>query len=586
MAAFEIRRASIPPLLRGVTSPGLPRPSSRPRRGRGVAVRFFATVLLLWPTVALAQVLDTQFSTTNGTVHSIACDGNTIYIGGEFTQVQPPVGPPVARHFIAALDATTGMPTSWAPEANNYVRALLVSDGVVYAAGLFTSIGGRTRNRIAALDATTGAATDWDPAADNTVYALAASGSTILAGGLFTSIGGQTRNRIAALDAASGAATGWDPDASFSQTVVASVSTLMRIGDTVYVGGHFRQIGGQSRTCLAALDATTGAATAWDPSPGNDVISLAASGNTIYAGGGFYRIGGYLHNYVGAVDATTGVAIDWNPGLSGGLGNVRALVVNGNTVYIGGHFTMGEPLAPTGLEFAAVDATTGQDTGWHPDFCLYCAIRSMAKSGNTLYVGGEFTEPRAHLAAFTLDVPTPVLVSLVSVEAEPGRVRLTWHVADGRATVATVSRSTTAGDWQAIASVTPDGSGMLTYEDEEVLAGTRYGYRLGVSVDGSQEFLGETWVDVPRIDLALAGLRPNPAEQGPTIAFTLPDAAPARLEVVDVTGRRVFEREVGALGAGSHLVDLATRRPLPVGMYLIRLTRGEHSLTARGVVTR
>ena len=82
------------------------------------------------------------------------------------------------------------------------------------------TIGGQTRNHIAALDASTGLATAWNPGADGRnrrngdVGALAVSGSTVYAGGYFTSIGGQTRNHIAALDASSGLATAWDPDAN------------------------------------------------------------------------------------------------------------------------------------------------------------------------------------------------------------------------------------------------------------------------------------------------------------------------------------------------------------------------------------
>ncbi|GIW09481.1 MAG: hypothetical protein KatS3mg061_0538 [Dehalococcoidia bacterium] len=48
---------------------------------------------------------------------------------------------------------------------------------------------------------------------DDWVYALAVSGSTVYVGGGFTSVGGQTRNRLAALDAATGNVTSWNPNA-------------------------------------------------------------------------------------------------------------------------------------------------------------------------------------------------------------------------------------------------------------------------------------------------------------------------------------------------------------------------------------
>jgi hypothetical protein len=44
------------------------------------------------------------------------------------------------------------------------------------------------------------------------VIALAVSGSTVYAGGNFTSIGGQGRGGIAALDPTTGLATAWNPD--------------------------------------------------------------------------------------------------------------------------------------------------------------------------------------------------------------------------------------------------------------------------------------------------------------------------------------------------------------------------------------
>jgi len=53
------------------------------------------------------------------------------------------------------------------------------------------------------------------------VNALAVSGDTVYAGGTFTSIGGQTRNRIAALNAMTGLAMSWNPNASSSVVALA-----------------------------------------------------------------------------------------------------------------------------------------------------------------------------------------------------------------------------------------------------------------------------------------------------------------------------------------------------------------------------
>src|SRR5262249_36497437 len=144
-----------------------------------------------------------------------------------------------------ALDADTGeIILSFAANANSFVSALAVStrlpiDPVVYVGGDFTSISGQPRNHIAALEATTGAATSWDPNADQQVIALALSGrpfhdpTTVYAGGFFNSIGGQPRINIAALDATTGAATSWDPNPG------GSVWAIAHSGSAVLIGGWF-----------------------------------------------------------------------------------------------------------------------------------------------------------------------------------------------------------------------------------------------------------------------------------------------------------------------------------------------------------
>jgi hypothetical protein len=182
---------------------------------------------------------------------------------------------------------------------------------------------------------------------------------------------------------------------------------------------------------------------------------------------------------------------------------------------------------------------------------------------------------------------TPTLLSLVSAQATPERVRLTWYAAGAGNLTATVYRRTTSDEWSALAQASTDGTGQIVYEDADVLAGTRIGYRLGVMENGREAFMGETWVDVPRaLGLALTGPHPNPSLKDLTIAFSLSDDSPARLEVLDLTGRRMCAREVGGLGPGSHVLPLVEGRALAAGVYLLRLTQRGRSVTGRAVIIR
>ncbi|HTO92468.1 MAG TPA: T9SS type A sorting domain-containing protein, partial [Candidatus Sulfotelmatobacter sp.] len=84
---------------------------------------------------------------------------------------------------------------------------------------------------------------------------------------------------------------------------------------------------------------------------------------------------------------------------------------------------------------------------------------------------------------------------------------------------------------------------------------------------------------------ALAGLMPNPGRGDRlTVAFSLASAEPARLELYDVSGRRVSARDVGTLGAGYHVIGLAQGHRLAAGLYVMRLTQGARVATVRAAV--
>src|SRR5262249_33401763 len=148
--------------------------------------------------------------------------------------------------------------------------------------------------------------------------------------------------------------------------------------------------------------------------------------------------------------------------------------------------------------------------------------------------------------------------------------------------------STDAMSWTAIGDVTPDGSRIANFVDNSVKVGSRYAYRLTFNYNGIQVHDGQTWVTVSAgTEFALRGAAPNPANRGFDVSFSLPSGAPASLEVLDVSGRRVVRRDVGSLGAGFHTVSLARETSdLPAGVYAVRLAQGPKILTAKVSVVR
>jgi hypothetical protein len=217
------------------------------------------------------------------------------------------------------------------------VTALVASGTTIYAGGQFTGIGGQPRRYLAAVDSATGAATPWDPDPDDFVQAIAVDGHTIYAGGWFAHMRGWPRKTLAAIDATTGQSRDWD---AYGSGVVDAIAAK---DDTVYVGGLFRSIGGRPRRDLAAIDATTGLATEWNPVLGagighssSDVRALQLQGGTLYVGGFFGSVTGVTRNYLAALDATTGAVVPgWDPNPDG---FIWALAMGPKTVYAGGGY--------------------------------------------------------------------------------------------------------------------------------------------------------------------------------------------------------------------------------------------------------
>ncbi len=123
-------------------------------------------------------------------------------------------------------------------------------------------------------------------------------------------------------------------------------------------------------------------------------------------------------------------------------------------------------------------------------------------------------------------------------------------------------------------------------------AGAPYYYKLAAedlhgNLSGFATLLpsGATNVGAEPVAFALGGVSPNPAGgRELDVSFSLPDGSPARLELLDVAGRRIAALDAGALGAGRHVVNLAQGGRVAPGLYLVRLTQAGQARTARAVV--
>jgi hypothetical protein len=200
------------------------------------------------------------------------------------------------------------------------------------------------------------------------------------------------------------------------------------------------------------------------------------------------------------------------------------------------------------------------------------------------YATSRISAPRNDLWALTWPAAGPgPNAAVLGLDAEPGGLSVTWQVNESAPFTARVYRAVDGSGWSAIATLRDAGNGRVTFTDRDLPAGTRFGYRLGLLREGGEDLTGEVWTDAPaERPGTLPVVFPIPARGGFSVSFTLPDPRPARLDLFDLAGRRVFGRNIESLGVGTH--RLAIGDNLPAGVYLVQLTHGGVSRTTRAVV--
>ncbi len=183
---------------------------------------------------------------------------------------------------------------------------------------------------------------------------------------------------------------------------------------------------------------------------------------------------------------------------------------------------------------------------------------------------------------------TPTQLSLANASAVAGRVVLRWFGAELAGRELRVERRELEREWVSMGTVRAEASGVIEFEDGTADAGARYGYRLTWSEGGWERNGGETWISVSMLPaFRLHGVRPNPAT-GDALhaAFSLQGRGEVRLRLLDVSGRNVLQYSAGDMEPGEHIVRLGNPRQLAPGIYLLELSQGGRTVTARAAVVR
>jgi len=171
---------------------------------------------------------------------------------------------PAAAVNTAQPIVVSANPANWTPHVlDGIVNAIVPVGNQIVAAGTFTQVkepGGVILNRtnIFAFDATTGKINlNFAPVLDGEVLALATdgSGTSVFIGGAFSTVNGQTSRRLAELDLATGQRI-----TSFKGKINsgAEIYDMQVKNNKLYIGGAFSIVNKVSRQRLAAFNLPTG----------------------------------------------------------------------------------------------------------------------------------------------------------------------------------------------------------------------------------------------------------------------------------------------------------------------------------------
>lgn len=380
---------------------------------------------------------------SNGTtVKAIAQVGQRLVVGGTFTAVNS-----VAHKYLASFIAPTGPIDAFAPRLNGEVDAITPNAAGTgyYAAGRFSAVGG-FGTRVALFTATGQLVTSFKVSANGQIRSLAVVGTHLLLGGIFSTVGGATRNGLASVNATNGAVDSYLTVAltghhNFGRVTDAAQGAVGAFDIAVspdkrraIVDGNFTGASGLARDQIVSLTLTGSSATV-DPNWATLAYTHACQAKAYdsyvqhvsWAPDGSYFVvvatGGYKSGSLADCDAATRFNassaglnvqpawIDWT-----GTDSLYSVAVTAAAVYVGGHnrwlnnpYGQDSPHAGAvprpGL--AALEPANGVPMAWNPGRnprghgaeVVYATKTGIWVGSDTNYIG-NFQYQRDELAFF------------------------------------------------------------------------------------------------------------------------------------------------------------------------------------------